>query len=64
MVSWYTVRIDLSITALIGLNVIVFNIHNAYLTVAGPEFVLEKGKIVLFVRNLCGLTLYGAAFRA
>ena len=55
------------------LDLNVCDIQNAYLTMdsqekvrypAGPEFVAEKGTIMLMKKELYGLKLSGAAFRA
>ena len=66
-------RIALTIAALNGLDVLGCDIQNAYITadcreriytVAGPEFGLEAGKVMIVRAALCGLKSSGAAFRA
>ena len=72
VVSRDSVRIALTIAALNGLEVMVCDIQNAYLTAdcrekiwtrAGPEFGSESGTIMLIRKALYGLKSSGAAFR-
>ena len=66
-----SVRIALTLAALNGLDVLVCDIQNAYLTaqirekiwtVAGPEFGSDTGKIFIIKMALYGLKSSGAAF--
>ena len=72
VVSRDSIRIALTLAALNGLDILGYDIQNAYLTVpcreriwtiAGPEFGSDAGKIMLVVCALYGLKLSGVAFR-
>ena len=73
VVSRDSVRIALTIAALNDLNILGCDIQNAYISapcrekifcVAGREFGLDAGKIMIIKRALYGLKSSGAAFRA
>ena len=73
MVLHDLVRIMLIVAALNGLDLQAAGIKNAYLTDpchekiwtrAGPEFVIDKGKVYIVVRALYGFKSSGAVFRA
>ena len=72
VVSRDSVRIALTIAALNDLDILAFDIQNAYLTAlcrekiwtrAGPEFVSEEGTIMIVKMALYGLKSSGAVFR-
>ena len=73
VVSRDSIRICLTIAALLDLEVLTADIENAYLTapcrekvylIAGPEFGHREGKILIVKKALYGLKSSGAAFRA
>ena len=73
VVSRDSVRIILLVVALNGLNIMAFDIQNAYLmadcrekiwTIAGPEFESGKGTPMIIRKALYGLKSSGAAFQA
>jgi hypothetical protein len=73
VVSRDSVQIALTVSALNDLDILVCDIHNAYLTAhcrervwvaAGPKFGSEAGQHMLVKKALYGLKSSGAAFRA
>ena len=69
----YLVRIALTVAALNDLDILVCNIKGAYLTaecleriytIAGGEFGIEEGVVIIAKMALCRLKRSGAAFRA
>jgi hypothetical protein len=73
VVSRDSIRILLTIAALNGLDILSTDIQAAYLYaqpkekvcfIAGPEFGVNKGKLIIIVRALYGLKSSGAAFRS
>ena len=72
VVSRYSVRMALTITSLHNLDILTFNIQNAYLTAlcreniwtfAGPECGEEEGTLMLVKMALYGLKSSGAALQ-
>ena len=72
VVSYKSVRVALTISALNDLEVKTADIENAYLTspmseniwtILGPEFVTDQGKRAIVVHALYGLKSDGASFR-
>ena len=73
VVSRYSVRIALTITALNKLDIMAFDIHNVYLaalcreniwTFRGPEFGEEEGKLMLVKMTLYEIKSSGAVLRS
>ena len=73
VVSRYSVRISLTISALNGLKLLACKIQNAFLTSkcreklytgAGPEFGLDRGKMMFITHALYGLKKISASFRS
>jgi hypothetical protein len=73
VVSKDSIRILLAVAALNGLNILSCDIINAYLNakprehvyfIAGEEFGVDMGRIIIVVRALYGLKSSGAAFRS